>query len=76
MWVRKPGERLDEEETVGLASLRRLASILGAHFLEVEGDGLVDTVKRVVRERGSTYVFVGTPDESRLTEIRRGLTEA
>jgi two-component system sensor histidine kinase KdpD len=52
--------------------LRRLASILGAHFLEVEGDNLVETVKRVARERGSTYVFVGTPDESRLTEIRRG----
>jgi len=29
-------------------------------------------VHRVARERGSTYVFVGTPDESRLTEIRRG----
>jgi two-component system sensor histidine kinase KdpD len=72
VWVRQPGTRLTEEQETALAALRRLAGILGAHFLEVEGDGLVDTVKRVAGERGSTYVFVGTPDESRLTEIRRG----
>jgi two-component system sensor histidine kinase KdpD len=72
VWVRKPGARLTEEQDSALAALRRLAGILGAHFLEVEGDGLVDAVKRIVGERGSTYVFVGTPDESRLTEIRRG----
>ena len=72
LWVRKPGQKLSERETISLAALRRLASILGAHFIEAEGDRLVPTIKRVVGERGSTYVFVGTPDESRLTEIRRG----
>jgi len=72
LWVRPPGKTLSDAETTSLAALRRLASILGAHFLEVEGDSLVETVHRVARERGSTYVFVGTPDESRLTEIRRG----
>ena len=30
------------QETVSLAALRRLASILGAHFIEVEGDNLPD----------------------------------
>ena len=70
LWVRKPGQTLSETETISLAALRRLASILGAHFIEAEGDKLVPTIKRVVGERGSTYVFVGTPDESRLTEIR------
>ena len=55
-----------------LAALRRLAVVLGAHFLEEEGDNLVDTVRRVVGERGSTYVLVGTPDESRRREILRG----
>jgi two-component system sensor histidine kinase KdpD len=70
--VRPPGKSLSEAETSSLAALRRLASILGAHFLEVEGDDLVETARRVAGERGSTYVFVGTPDESRLTEIRRG----
>jgi two-component system sensor histidine kinase KdpD len=72
LWVRKPGHELSAAQTTSLAALRRLASILGAHFLEVDGDDLVATVKRVVAERGSTYLFVGTPDESRLTEIRRG----
>jgi two-component system, OmpR family, sensor histidine kinase KdpD len=72
VWVRKPGERLSNGEATSLAALRRLASILGAHLLEVEGDDLVETVKRVAEERGSTYVFVGTPDESRKREILHG----
>ena len=37
-----------------------------------EGDNLPDAVKQFVAERGSTYLFVGTPDESRRTEILRG----
>ncbi|HTZ05216.1 MAG TPA: sensor histidine kinase KdpD [Gaiellaceae bacterium] len=72
LWVRKPGAQLDEEEQVGLAALRRLAIILGAHFVEEEGDDLVATVRSVVYERGTTYVFVGTPDESRKREILHG----
>ena len=72
LWVRRPGQELGEQETVSLAALRRLTAILGAHFIEVEGDNLPDTVKRLVGERGSTYVFLGTPDESRRTEIVRG----
>jgi two-component system sensor histidine kinase KdpD len=71
-WVRRPGQQLSEAETVSLAALRRLASTLGAHFLELEGDNLPDAVKQLVAERGSTYVFLGTPDESRRTEIVRG----
>jgi two-component system sensor histidine kinase KdpD len=72
VWVRRPGQELSEAETVSLAALRRLASILGAHFIELEGDSLPETVKHFVSERGSTYVFLGTPDESRRTEILRG----
>jgi two-component system sensor histidine kinase KdpD len=72
LWVRRPGESLSDEETVSLAALRRLASILGAHFIEMDADDFVEAVRRVVRERGSTYVFVGTPDESRRREILRG----
>jgi two-component system sensor histidine kinase KdpD len=72
IWVRRPGQELSEAEQVSLAALRRLAVVLGAHFLEEEGDDLVATVRRVVYERGSTYVFVGTPDESRRREILRG----
>ncbi len=72
VWVRRPGAELDEAGATALAALRRLASILGAHFLEVESDDLVAAVEQVVRERASTYVFLGTPDESRRTEIVRG----
>jgi two-component system sensor histidine kinase KdpD len=72
LWVRDPRRRLSEGEQVALAALRRLAIVLGAHFLEEEGDELVATVRRVVYERGSTYVFVGTPDESRRREVLHG----
>jgi len=72
VWVRKPGHEPTPEETAQLAALRRLAGILGSHFLEEEGDDLVETVRRVAGERGSTYVFVGTPDESRRREIFGG----
>jgi two-component system sensor histidine kinase KdpD len=72
LWVRHRGHELSPDEQVQLAALRRLAVVLGAHFLEEEGDSLVHTVQRVVEERGSTYVLVGTPNESRRREILRG----
>ncbi|HVN60195.1 MAG TPA: sensor histidine kinase KdpD [Gaiellaceae bacterium] len=72
LWVHKPGKQLTEQEQVSLAALRRLAIILGAHFVEEEDGELVATVRRVVYERGSTYVFLGTPDERRWIEIVRG----
>jgi two-component system sensor histidine kinase KdpD len=72
LWVRKPGRELSPEDATQLAALKRLSSILGVHFLEEEGDDLVATVRRVAKERGTTYVFVGTPDERRWVEITRG----
>ena len=72
LWVHRHGRTPSPEQQVQLAALRRLAGVLGAHFLEVEGDDLVQTVRRVASERGSTYVLVGTPDESRRREILRG----
>jgi two-component system sensor histidine kinase KdpD len=72
VWVRPNGREITSEERTQLAALRRLAVVLGIHFLEVEGDDLVGTVRRVADERGSTYVFVGTPDESRRREIFGG----
>jgi two-component system sensor histidine kinase KdpD len=72
LWVRRPGQELSTEDATQLAALRRLASILGVHFLEEEGDELVETVRRVAADRGSTYVFVGTPDERRWVEIVHG----
>ena len=72
LWVRSPGREPTAEESTQLAALRRLAGVLGIHFLEEEGDDLVEAVRRVADERGSTYVFVGTPDESRRREIFGG----
>jgi two-component system, OmpR family, sensor histidine kinase KdpD len=72
LWVRKADTPLSSDEQVQLAALRRLAVILGAHFLEEEGNDLVGTVRKVAAERGSTYVLVGTPDESRRREILHG----
>jgi two-component system sensor histidine kinase KdpD len=72
VWVRPNGHEPSEEEATQLAALRRLAGVLGIHFLEVDGGNLVDAVRRVAAERGSTYVFVGTPDESRRREIFGG----
>jgi two-component system sensor histidine kinase KdpD len=72
LWVRRPGQQPTLDEVTQLAALRRLAGVLGVHFLEVEGDDFVATVRRVARDRGSTYVFIGTPDESRRREIFGG----
>jgi len=72
LWVRPRGYAPSTDEATQLAALRRLASILGIHFLEVDGDDLVGAVKRIAGERGSTYVFLGTPDERRRVEILRG----
>ncbi len=72
LWMRTPGKPLSAEDATQLAALRRLASILGVHFLEEEGDDLVAIVRQVASERGSTYIFVGTPDERRWVEIVRG----
>ena len=72
LWVHKPGKALTEQEQVSLAALRRLAIVLGAHFVEEEDGDLVGAVRRVVSERGATYVFLGTPDERRFIEIVRG----
>jgi two-component system, OmpR family, sensor histidine kinase KdpD len=72
VWVRPAGRQPTEEEATQLAALRRLAGVLGVHFLEEEGDDLVAVVRHVAVERGSTYIFVGTPDESRRREIFGG----
>ena len=70
--MRPPGYQPTAEEATQLAALRRLAGVLGIHFLEEEGDDLVDADPPGRRRAGITYVFVGTPDERRRVEILRG----
>jgi two-component system sensor histidine kinase KdpD len=61
LWVIKPGTRMREEASPELAAVRRLASVLGAHVLVEEGEEMVEVIARVARERGTTYILMGTP---------------
>ncbi len=61
LWIVKPGQLAREEASPELAAVRRLGSVLGAHVLVEEGEPMIDVITRVVRERGSTYILMGTP---------------
>ena len=61
LWIVKPGERASAESNPELGGVRRLASVLGAHVLVEEGDSMIEVVTRVARERGTTYILMGTP---------------
>ena len=61
LWVQ--GRVPDEEQQDQIEALRRLASVLGAHLLVESGDDIAAVTQRVVRERGITYVLMGTPRE-------------
>jgi len=63
LWIVKPGRLIHEESSPELAAVRRLASVLGAHVLVEEGDVMIDVIERVARERGTTYILMGTPPE-------------
>ncbi len=72
LWVRRPGESLSEQQSVALAALRRLAAVLGVHFLEEESDDRIATIRQTVADRRTTYLYLGTPPQHRLEEIVRG----
>jgi two-component system, OmpR family, sensor histidine kinase KdpD len=59
--VRPPGATPTREEREQLEALRRLSSVLGAHLLIEEADDVADTAVRVARDRGTTYMLMGTP---------------
>jgi two-component system sensor histidine kinase KdpD len=67
--VRRPEVKLTDEQRAQLAELRRLGIVLGAHFLEEESDDFVEAVRAVAADRGTTYVFLGTPDSRRREEM-------
>jgi len=72
LWVRRPDERLTDERSVALAALRRLAALLGVHFLEEESDDVIGAVRAAVVERGTTYLYIGTPERRRTDEVLHG----
>jgi two-component system sensor histidine kinase KdpD len=53
------------QERERLEALRRLTAMLGAHLLVEEGGDEVEILRRVARERGTTYVLIGPPKPSR-----------
>jgi two-component system sensor histidine kinase KdpD len=59
--VLEPGHTPAPEAAEQIEALRRLGSLLGATVLVEEGDEVSDVVARVARERGTTYVLMGTP---------------
>jgi two-component system sensor histidine kinase KdpD len=61
LWVQARAP--DEDQQDQIEALRRLASVLGAHLLVEQGDDIAAVTQRVVRERGITYVLMGTPRE-------------
>jgi two-component system sensor histidine kinase KdpD len=65
LWVRRPGTTPTEEQERQLASMRRLASVLGVDLLIEEDDDVAAGAARVARQRGTTYVMIGQPPEAR-----------
>ena len=61
LYVRAHGREPTAQEREGFESLRRVASVLGAHLLVEEGDDVARIAARVARERGTTYVLMGVP---------------
>ena len=59
LWVTDHEPSQEEQEQ--LDALRRLASVLGAHLLVEHGDDVALVTQRVARDRGTTYVLMGTP---------------
>ncbi len=56
-----PGHPPNGDTAEQLDALRRLGQLLGATVLVVEGDDVTEVAARVARERGTTYVLIGTP---------------
>ena len=67
LWVadHEPGDG-DQDQ---LEALRKLASMLGAHLLVERGDDVALVAQRVAKERGTTYILMGTPKA--LSALRR-----
>ena len=64
LWVGPPEREPTAEQREQLDALRRLTSVLGAHLL-VEHGHLVEVVRRVAEDRGTTYVLMGAPAKRR-----------
>ena len=59
LWVAPAGGEANPDQQRQLGALRQLASVLGATLLVEPGDDVADTVARLARERGTTYILIG-----------------
>ena len=67
LWVRKPGQRLEEENERSLTALRQLAAILGAKMYEEEADDVAAAVADFAARQGTTYILLGRSRPARGT---------
>jgi two-component system sensor histidine kinase KdpD len=65
LWVAPSGGPYDPEVERALQALRQLGSVLGARLHVEPGDDVAETVARVVRERGITYILLGASRPAR-----------
>ncbi len=59
LWVRRPGQRLEEDNERSLTALRQLAAILGAKMYEEESDDVAAAVADFAARQGTTYILLG-----------------
>ena len=64
LWVGPPEREPSAQQREQLDALRRLTAVLGAHLL-VEHGHVVEVVRRVAQDRGTTYVMMGAPARRR-----------
>jgi two-component system, OmpR family, sensor histidine kinase KdpD len=65
LWVAPPGDEPGGDQERQLAAMRQLASILGATLIVESGDDVAETVARVARDRGTTYILMGRSRRAR-----------
>ena len=76
LWVQPPGGPPSDEQDRQLTALRQLCSVLGANFMVIESDDVVEAVAQVVREKGTTYILLGAGEPPRgLARLREPLPQ-
>jgi two-component system sensor histidine kinase KdpD len=76
LWVAPPGKEANADQERQLAAMRQLASVLGATLIVEAGDDVAETVARVARDRGTTYILMGRSGPARgLARLRVPLTQ-
>jgi two-component system, OmpR family, sensor histidine kinase KdpD len=76
LWVRKPGQRLDDDNERSVIALRQLAAILGAKMYEEEADDVAAAVADFASRQGTTYILLGRSRPARgLGRVRTPLPQ-